>query len=134
MKKGFTRNIEQATKENTDFARVLYTGEQMQLALMALLPGSDIGLETHPANDQFFRFESGEGKVVVNDSEYLVGDGDCVIVPCGSQHNVINTSETESLKFYTLYAPPHHRDGLVHATKAHAEACEVEFDGAVTEQ
>ncbi len=133
MKKGFFGNVEKEVKENTDFARVLYTGERSQLVLMSLLPGEEIGLEVHRANDQFFRFESGKGKVILNDTEYQVGDGDVVIVPMGSAHNVVNTSESEPLKLYTVYSPAHHKDGSVHPTHAHAETEEVEFDGITTE-
>lgn len=133
MKKGYKANIEQLTKENTNFRAVLYTAKDCQLVLMSLLPGEEIGLETHPDINQFFRFESGEGKVVVNETEYIVGDGDAVIVPMGAKHNVINTSTTESLKMYTIYAPPHHKDGIVRATKAEAEASDPEFEGVTTE-
>lgn len=136
MKKGYFGAIENLTTENTDFRRVLYTGEGMQLVLMTLKPGEDIGAEVHPENDQFFRFESGMGKVVVNETEYDVKDGDAVIVPKGAEHNVINTGE-EPLTLYTIYAPSHHKDGTAHATKEVAEAAEErgdeEFDGTTTE-
>jgi mannose-6-phosphate isomerase-like protein (cupin superfamily) len=131
MKKGFKQNIETATVENTDYRRVLYTGEQSQLVLMSLKPGEEIGLETHSGNDQFFRFEAGNGKVIINETQYEVSDGDAVIVPRGAQHNVINTSATEDLKLYTIYSPAHHKDGVVHATKA--DEYEEEFDGVPTE-
>ncbi len=133
MKHGYHTNIESLTLENTDFRKVLYTGEQSQLVLMSLLPGEEIGLETHHENDQFFRFESGNGKVIINDNEYEVTDGSAVIIPKGASHNVINTSESESLKMYTIYSPAHHKDGTLHATKAIAEAHEQEFDGVTTE-
>ncbi len=133
MKKGYKANIEQLTKENTNFREVLYTAKDCQLVLMSILPGEEIGLETHPDINQFFRFESGEGKVVVNETEYTVGDGDAIVVPMGAKHNVINTSATESLKMYTIYAPPHHKDGMVRATKLEAEASDPEFDGVTTE-
>jgi mannose-6-phosphate isomerase-like protein (cupin superfamily) len=133
MKKGYHANIESLTKENGDFRRVLYTAEHMQLVLMSLLPGEEIGMETHPDNDQFFRFEEGEGKVFVDGNEYEVMDGDTVIVPCGSEHNVVNTSESADLKMYTIYSPAHHKDGTVHATKADAVADDEEFDGETTE-
>ncbi len=132
MKKGYKDNIEQLTKENTNFRKVLYTGEKSQLVLMSLLPGEEIGSEVHPENDQFFRFEAGSGKVVINNTEYEVSDGDAVIVPKGSTHNVINTGE-ESLKLYTIYSPAHHKDGIIRATKVEAESNEEEFDGATTE-
>lgn len=133
MKKGYKANIEQLTKENTNFRQVLYTAKDCQLVLMSLLPGEEIGLETHPDINQFFRFESGEGKVIVNETEYTVSDGDAVVVPMGAKHNVINTSTTESLKIYTIYAPPHHEDGIVRATKAEAEASDPLFAGVTTE-
>lgn len=133
MKKGYHSNIESLTKENTDFRRVLYTGEHMQLVLMSLLPGEEIGMETHPENDQFFRFEDGLGKVIVNGTEYEVEDGDTVIVPSGAEHNVINTSTSESLKLYTIYSPAHHKDGIVRETRDEAMANEEDFDGVTTE-
>ena len=133
MKKGYHASIESLTKENMDFRRVLYTAEHMQLVLMSLLPGEEIGMETHPDNDQFFRFEAGEGKVLINGNEYEVVDGDTVIVPCGAEHNVINTSESEHLKMYTIYSPAHHKDGTVHHTKADALSDDEEFDGGTTE-
>jgi mannose-6-phosphate isomerase-like protein (cupin superfamily) len=132
MKKGYHVNIEMLTKENVDFRRVLYTGAYMQLVLMTLAPAEEIGQEVHEENDQFFRFESGLGTVIVGETEYNVGDGDTVIVPAGTPHNVMNTG-TEPLKLYTIYAPAHHKDGIVRATKADAEANEAEFDGATTE-
>lgn len=133
MKKGYKANIEQLTKENTNFRQVLYTAKDCQLVLMSLLPGEEIGLEVHPDINQFFRFESGEGKVLVDETEYIVGNGDAVVVPMGAKHNVINTSTTESLKIYTIYAPPHHEDGMVRATKAEAEASDPLFAGVTTE-
>lgn len=133
MKKGYKANIEQLTKENTNFRQVLYTAKDCQLVLMSLLPGEEIGLETHPDINQFFRFESGEGRVIVNETEYTVSDGDAVVVPMGAKHNVINTSTTESLKIYTIYAPPHHEDGMVRATKAEAGASDPLFAGVTTE-
>ena len=133
MKKGYYRAIEQLTIENENFRTVLYTGEHSQLVLMSIVPGGEIGSEVHEDGDQFFRFEKGEGKVVINETEYTVGDGDTAIVPAGATHNVINTSMTESLKLYTIYAPPHHKDGVVRATKAEAEADGPEFDGKTTE-
>lgn len=133
MKKGYKNNIEKLTLENNNFRRVLYTAGHCQLVLMSLKPKEEIGLEVHPDNDQFFRFEKGEGKVVINETEYTVGDGDAFIVPAGARHNVINTSTTESLKLYTIYAPAHHKDGVLRATKAEAEMDSPEFDGATTE-
>jgi len=132
MKKGYKDNIEKLTRENENFRKVLYTAERSQLVLMSLLPGEEIGFEVHPDNDQFFRFEAGKGKVVINDTEYDVTDGDAVIVPKGSTHNVTNTG-TERLKLYTLYSPAHHKDGVIELTKAEAEASEEEYDGKTTE-
>lgn len=134
-KKGYHSKLEEETVSNTDFRRVLYTNEQLQLVLMSLKPGEEIGLETHPDNDQFFRFDAGQGKVIINATEYEVTDGDAVIVPKGAQHNVINTSETEALKFYTIYAPAHHKDGIVRTTRTEAvdPANEEDFDGVTSE-
>jgi mannose-6-phosphate isomerase-like protein (cupin superfamily) len=131
--RGYNDNIEQLTLDNEDFRRVLYTGKHAQLVLMRLKPGEEIGLETHNENDQFFRFESGEGMVFIDGNEYKVGDGSAVIVPAGAEHNVMNVSETEDLKLYTLYAPSHHKDGIVRATREEAMANEEDFDGVTTE-
>ena len=131
--RGYKDNIEKLTLANDKFRQVLYTGKHCQLVLMALKPGEEIGMEVHQENDQFFRFESGEGKVVIDGNEYLVGDGDAVIVPSGSEHNVINLSDSAPLKLYTIYAPPHHADGTIHETKEIALASDEEFDGKTTE-
>ena len=131
--KGFNANIEKETLENTNFRRVLYTGKHSQLVLMSLLPGEEIGMEVHAENDQFFRFEKGEGKCIIDGNEYDLKDGVAIVVPAGAQHNIINTSETEDLKMYTIYSPAHHKDGIVRATKAEAEANGAEFDGQTTE-
>lgn len=116
---------------------MLYTLQGMQLVLMSLKPGEEIGAEVHPENDQFFRFESGKWKVLIDESVYEVEDGSVIIVPKGSNHNVINTSDTEELKMYTIYTPAHHKDGVIHATKAIAEEAEHagtdEFDGKTSE-
>jgi len=130
--KGYHTDIEHATEANTNYRQVLYTGKHLQLVLMSLNPGEEIGMEVHPDNDQFFRFEEGEGKVVIDANEYLVKDGDAVVVPAGAQHNVINTG-SGPLKLYTIYAPPHHRYDVVRATKAEAEADAPEFDGVTSE-
>lgn len=132
MKKGYKNNIEKLTQENENFRKVLYTGEESQLVLMSLLPGEEIGVETHSDNDQFFRFEAGKGKVIINGNEYEVADGDAVVVPKGTEHNVINTGE-DRLKLYTLYSPAHHQDGVIRKTKAEAEIDSPEFDGVTTE-
>jgi mannose-6-phosphate isomerase-like protein (cupin superfamily) len=131
--KGFNSNIEKQTLENTDFRKVLYTAKHCQLVLMSLKPKEEIGMEIHTDNDQFFRFEKGSGKVVIDNNEYLVSDGSAIIVPAGASHNVINTSETEPLKLYTIYSPAHHKDGVIRATRAEAEKDSPEFDGVTTE-
>ncbi|MFA6190420.1 MAG: cupin domain-containing protein [Candidatus Staskawiczbacteria bacterium] len=131
--KGFCSNIEKDTLENENFRKVLYTGKHSQLVLMTLLPNEEIGVETHADNDQFFRFEKGQGKVIIDGNEYQVSDGSAVIVPSGAQHNVVNTSASDSLKLYTIYCPAHHQDGVVRKTKAEAEANGPEFDGKTTE-
>jgi mannose-6-phosphate isomerase-like protein (cupin superfamily) len=131
--KGFNANIEKATLENGNFRQVLYTGRHSQLVLMSLAPGEEIGMEVHPDNDQFFRFEKGEGKCIIDGNEYELTDGVAIVVPSGAQHNIINTSQTEELKLYTIYSPAHHKDGIVRATKAEAEANEAEFDGVTSE-
>ena len=131
--KGFAKNIEELTRSNNKYRKVLYTGNYSQLVLMSLLPSEEIGLETHQKNDQFFRIESGRGKVIIDDNEYDVADGSAVIVPAGAKHNVINTSGTDKLKLYTIYSPPHHKDAIEFDTLAPAEASEEEFDGETTE-
>ena len=131
--RGYNDNIEKLTVDNSNFRQVLYTGKHTQLVLMSLAPGEEIGQEVHSENDQFFRFEAGQGRVVIDDNQYDVADGSAVIVPAGASHNVINTSDSESLKLYTLYSPSHHKDGIVRATKAEAEANDEEFDGETTE-
>jgi mannose-6-phosphate isomerase-like protein (cupin superfamily) len=133
MKKGYFGNLEALTLANDQFRHVLYTAEHCQLVLMSLRPGEEIGLEVHEGGDQFFRFEKGEGKVVVNETEHIVHDGDSVIVPAGAKHNVMNTSQTEPLKLYTVYAPAHHKDGVMRTTREAAIADEPEFDGVTTE-
>lgn len=133
MKKGFKGNIEKLAVANKNFRTILYTGEHCQLVLMSLRPGEEIGLETHDGIDQFFRVEKGEGKVVVNETEYAVVDGDSIIVPSGSAHNITNTSLVTPLQLYTVYSPPHHKDQLVHVTKADAMKDDPEFDGVTTE-
>jgi mannose-6-phosphate isomerase-like protein (cupin superfamily) len=131
--KGYFANIEEETLSNSDFRRVLYTGKHAQLVLMSLPAGSEIGMEVHEDNDQFFRFESGTGLVVIDGNNYQVSDGSAIIVPAGAEHNVVNTSQTEDLKLYTIYSPPHHKDGIARATKEQAEADDEHFDGVTTE-
>src|SRR3989344_4720765 len=133
MIKGYKANIEKTTLENQDFRKVVYTAEHCQLVVMSLAPGEQIGEEVHKEGDQFFRFEKGEGKVIINETQYQVGDGASVVVPAGAKHNVINTSSTEPLKLYTIYAPPHHKDKIIRATREEAEAQEAPFDGSTTE-
>ncbi|KKP32822.1 MAG: cupin [Candidatus Staskawiczbacteria bacterium RIFOXYB2_FULL_32_9] len=131
--KGFCQNIEKETLENNNFRKVLYTGKHSQLVLMSLKPKEEIGMEVHTDNDQFFRFEKGQGKVIIDGNECDVSDGSAVVVPCGAEHNVINVSETEDLKLYTIYSPAHHKDQIVRITKEEAMANEENFDGTTTE-
>ena len=126
--KPYFGHIEAETLANENFRKVIHTGQFSQLVLMSLLPGEEVGLETHPHVDQFFRFEKGEGRVVVDAEEFLVTDGDAVVVPAGSQHNVINTGSSE-LKLYTVYSPANHPADAVHKTKAEAEIAEAEEHG-----
>ena len=132
--KGYCDDIEKATTGNSDFRRVLYTGKNLQLVVMTLQPGDEIGSEVHEDRDQFFRFEEGKGAVVIDGKYNQVEDGSGVIVPAGARHNVINQSAAP-LKLYTLYAPPEHKDGVVQATKAEADARhhDEEWDGGTTE-
>ena len=132
MKKGYKGNIEKLTEENNDFRHVLYTGEHSQLVLMTLQKGEEIGEETHTENDQFFRFESGTGRVIINETTYEVGAGDAVIIPVGAKHNIVNVGDT-FLKMYTIYSPAHHKDGVIRSTKKEAENDSPEFDGITTE-
>ena len=130
--KGFTTNIEKETLENNSFRKVLYTAKYSQLVLMSLKPKEEIGMETHENNDQFFRFESGHGKCIIDGNEIMVTAGDAVVVPAGAEHNVINTSEAEALKLYTIYSPPMHQIGLT-ATHQILELCSFKFlDGLET--
>lgn len=131
--KGYAINIEKATNENENFRKVLYTGKNSQLVLMKLAPSEEIGMEVHPDNDQFFRFEKGKGKCIIDGNEYEVEDGSAVVVPAGAQHNIINVSDSEELKLYTIYSPAHHKDGILRKTKEEAEDQEAEFDGKTTE-
>lgn len=129
---GFVKDIEEVTVRNADFRRVLYTGKHLQLVLMALMPGEQIGEEVHVSHDQFFRVEEGAGAVVIDGRNRNIKKNDAIIVPAGALHNIVNTG-TVPLKLYTVYGPPAHRDGIVRATKAEAEATEEQFDGATTE-
>ncbi len=123
---GYHADIETETLSNTNFRKVLFTGAHSQLVVMSLLPGEDIGAEVHGNVDQFFRFESGEGKAILNGEEILFKADDVVIVPAGTNHNIINVSTTEPLKLYTIYSPANHPEGTVHATRAEAMAAEAE--------
>lgn len=117
---GFVTDIEKDTVENTNYRKVLFTTELTQLVIMSLKPGEEIGEEVHDG-DQFFRFDAGEGEIVMNGKAQIVEDGDAAVVPSGVKHNVINTSETEDLKLYAIYSPPQHEDGTVNKTKEEAE-------------
>ncbi|MBI4065792.1 cupin domain-containing protein [Candidatus Kaiserbacteria bacterium] len=131
--KGFVTNIEQAAEGNDNFRRVLYTDSRVQLVVMSLLPNEEIGEEVHKL-DQFIRVEAGEGSAVLDGVAHEIRDGYAVVVPQGTLHNIINTSPDMPMKLYTLYAPPNHKDGTIHKTKADAEADLGEhFDGATTE-
>ena len=131
--KGYVVNIEDATKENDNFRKVLYTGKNSQLVVMSILPGDDIGEEVHDL-DQFIRIEKGEGKAILDGVEHQVEDDFAIVVPAGASHNIINTSQDESLKLYTVYSPPEHKDGIVHVTKEDALSDEGDhFDGVTTE-
>ena len=122
MKKGFVANIEQETLSNDNFRKVLFTSQHGQVVVMSLLPMEEIGMEVHEYSDQFFRVDSGQGKVIIDGEEAEISDGYAVVVPAGSMHNVMNISADKPLKLYTIYMPPHHKDGVIHKTKAIAEA------------
>ena len=130
--KGFKGNIENETLDNSNFRKVLYTGGHLQLVLMSLKPGEEIGEEIHQGNDQFFRFESGTGKCIIDENNYHVTEGDAILVPAGAKHNVINTG-TEVFKMYTIYGPPNHQDGIIRATKEEADRKDEKFDGKTSE-
>ena len=130
--KGYIDDIEDRAEENDDFRRVLYTGKHMQLVLMSLRPGEDIGEETHPDVDQFFRVEKGKGEVLIDGRKTKIESDTAIIVPAGARHNITNTGD-RPLKLYTVYGPPNHADGTVHVTKAEAEASKEHFEGVTTE-
>jgi mannose-6-phosphate isomerase-like protein (cupin superfamily) len=130
--KGFVGNIEKLTEENGDFRRVLYTGRNLQLVLMALRPGEEIGEEVHDRHDQFFRIETGRGEVRIDGVSTEIKAGDGIVVPAGARHNLVNTG-SEPLTLYTIYGPPEHVDGTAHATKADADAAHEHFDGTAAE-
>lgn len=133
LKRGYRVDLERETKKNNYFRRVLYTAEHSQLVLMSLRPGEEIGEEVHKDRDQFFRFEYGNGAVIINGIRRIVKDGSGVMVPAGATHNVINISDKLKLKFYTIYSPPEHKDKTVHRTRIEAVTNEEEFDGKTTE-
>lgn len=130
--KGFVDDIEELTEENADYRRVLYTGKHLQLVLMSLQPGEEIGEEVHEDRDQFFRVEEGKGEIWIDGQRTAVKSDMAMIAPAGARHNVKNTGD-KPLKLYTLYGPPEHVDGTVHATKADADKSEEHFDGKTTE-
>ncbi|MFA6430488.1 MAG: cupin domain-containing protein [Candidatus Paceibacterota bacterium] len=119
--KGFVTNIEKDTLENENFRKVLYTSQHGQVVVMSLLPNEEIGEEVHEYTDQFFRVDSGDGKVMIGGEENLITNGSAIVVPAGLRHNIINTSSEKPLKLYTVYMPPHHVDGVIHKTKVDAE-------------
>ena len=130
--RGFVNDIEDMTEQNSDFRRVLYTGKQLQLVLMAIEPGEEIGEEVHPDRDQFFRIEDGEGEVWIDGQRTKIESDSAILVPAGARHNIRNTGD-KPLQLYTLYAPPEHEDGTVQVTKADAEASSEHFEGVTTE-
>jgi mannose-6-phosphate isomerase-like protein (cupin superfamily) len=130
--KGYVVDIEEVTKENKNFRKVLYTAKNSQLVLMSLRPGEEIGEEVHDL-DQFIRIEKGKGKAVLDAVEHKIKDDYAIVIPAGTRHNIINTSKDEEMKLYTIYSPPEHRDGVIHKTKADALADNEHFDGRTTE-
>jgi mannose-6-phosphate isomerase-like protein (cupin superfamily) len=130
--KGFVANIEDLTEENDDFRHVLYTGKNVQLVLMSLKPGQDIGEETHKTHDQFFRIEKGKGEIAIDGVTHKLKSGVGIVVPAGAKHNLINTGD-KPMKIYTIYGPPNHVDQLVQSTKSVALASSEHFDGRSTE-
>lgn len=131
--KGYFVNIKAVTTENSNFRKVMYTSKRSQLVIMNLIPGEEIGTEIHIANDQFFCIEHGSGVCMINGQTYKLREGDIIIVPAGAKHNITNTSKTDSLKFYTIYSPAHHKDGLVQKTKKESTVNSMIFDGVTTE-
>lgn len=129
--KGYVTNVEKLSLENDNFRKVLYTDKNGQLVLMSLLAGEEIGEEVHDV-DQFLRVEKGMGTAILSDISHDIADGSVIIVPVGTKHNVINTG-SQTMKLYTLYMPPHHRDGVIHKTKAEGNADTEHFDGKTTE-
>jgi mannose-6-phosphate isomerase-like protein (cupin superfamily) len=130
--KGYIVDIENVTKENKNFRKVLYTAKNSQLVVMSLSPGEEIGEELHDL-DQFIRIEKGKGKAVLDAVEHKIEDDYAVVIPAGTRHNIINTSDDKEMKLYTIYSPPEHRDGVIHKTKAEALSDDEHFDGVTTE-
>jgi mannose-6-phosphate isomerase-like protein (cupin superfamily) len=130
--KGYVTNIEADSLNNRDFRRVLYTAKNSQLVLMSLGAREEIGEETHTL-DQFIRVEAGKGVAILDGVKHQISDGSAIVIPAGTKHNIVNASETEGLKLYTIYSPPEHKDGTIHRTKADALAHEEHFDGRTTE-
>lgn len=130
--KGYVKNIEKLSLENENFREVLYTDKNCQLVLMSLLAKEDIGEEVHNDVDQFLRVEKGVGKAILNGVSHDISDGSAIVVPMGTKHNIVNTGN-DSMKLYTIYMPPHHRDGVIHKTKSEAEKDSEHFDGKTTE-
>jgi mannose-6-phosphate isomerase-like protein (cupin superfamily) len=129
---GYIANIERESLDNENFRKVLYTGKNSQLVLMSLSPKEEIGMEVHTL-DQFIRVESGQGRAILDGKETQISDGFAIVIPAGAQHNIVNDSETEKMKLYTIYSPAHHKDGIVRETKDEAEHNEADFDGITTE-
>ncbi len=129
---GYVVDIEHVTEENSDFRRVLYTGKYLQLVLMALAPGEAIGAEVHAGHDQFFRVEKGRGTVMIDDRTQAIKSGDAIVVPAGARHNIVNSGD-KTLRLYTLYGPPNHRDGVCYKTRDQAESAHEHFDGKTSE-
>ena len=129
--KGYVADIEDQTEANKDFRHVLYTGQNLQLVVMSLKPGQDIGVETHATHDQFFRIEQGKGKIEIDGVTHKVKSGTGIVVPAGALHNLVNTGD-KAMKVYTIYGPPNHVDQLEQKTKSVAQASSEHFDGKVT--
>lgn len=126
---GYSTNIEEKSIQNAYFREVLFTAPNLQLVVMSLKPGEEIGMETHEHGDQFFRVEAGEGEAILDGQIHKLSDGVIVIIPEGVEHNIVNTSADQPLSMYTIYTPPEHRDGVVHKTKGEADADNEHFEG-----